>query len=50
MLRLALIVQNANVCLEGITPLFDGLLRPLWEGRTAATETPVLKVFERTGR
>lgn len=45
----AIVNQNANVCLEGISPAFDGLLRPLWERRSAETEAPVLKVFEIEG-
>jgi pimeloyl-ACP methyl ester carboxylesterase len=44
-----LIVQNANAYREGISPLFDGLLRPLWERRSAATEEPVLKLFKLDG-
>ena len=45
----SLIIQNANVYLEGIPPMLDRLLRPEWENRTAATEAPILKMFERTG-
>jgi pimeloyl-ACP methyl ester carboxylesterase len=43
----ALIIQHANVYREGIQPLVYQQLRPLWEGRTAATEASVLKMFER---
>lgn len=45
----SLVIQNANAYREGITQTFDGLLRPLWESRTGATEAPVLKLFEREG-
>jgi len=45
----ALIVQNANAYAEGITPMFDQLLRPLWQRRSAATEAPVLRFFEPEG-
>lgn len=45
----ALVVQNANAYAEGITPLFDRLLRPLWEDRSPRTEKPVLDLFQRDG-
>lgn len=45
----ALIIQNANAYREGIMPMFDDLLRPLWENRTGATEASVLKLFEPEG-
>ncbi len=44
-----LIVQNANAYREGLLPAFTDLLRPLWRERTAATEEPVLKLFELDG-
>jgi len=45
----ALIVQNANAYEEGISDTFRNLLKPLWDKRSAETEAPVLKLFEREG-
>jgi pimeloyl-ACP methyl ester carboxylesterase len=36
----ALLVQNANAYVEGISPAFDAF-KPFWAGRTPATEAPV---------
>ncbi|MFP2927669.1 alpha/beta fold hydrolase [Pyxidicoccus sp. 3LG] len=44
-----LVIQNANAYVEGLTPVTDQTLRPLWEKRNSATEAPARKMLEREG-
>jgi len=41
-------IQNANAYEEGLTRLFD-YLRPLWENRSSANDTRLLKTLGREG-
>lgn len=45
----SLIIQNANAYVEGLTETFIDLIGPLWKKRTAETEAPVLKFFQKEG-
>jgi len=45
----ALIIQNANAYREGLSPMAEDLLRPLWEHRTPEVEAKVLALFRREG-